>query len=280
MRKFRFSRFVLISVVTLIFVTSLIFFLFRSNQIRQNVSNTFSDVSLTISGFFSTPISATKTFISDLSSIGEIRNENINLKEENRLLSKNEETVSALKAENDSLKVALQIKESFQNDKFLSGKVLSRSTNSWLEWVTLNVGSKDGVSDGMFVLSDGYLVGTISEVSDSFSVVNLLSNTGDSINIPIKIQVGSDFVFGILSGYDLEREALVVSKLNKRIDIPVGSLLKTSGLDGRSVSDVSIGAVTDVVSHDELNKTVYVKPGTSLDSLSYVSLVGVQNGKD
>lgn len=274
MRKFRFSRFVLMSVVIVTCVASLIFFLLRDVGARRNISHGLSKISMSMSSLVSYPLSTTKAFFSDLSSVDELRKENSGLQEKLTLLESYDEKMKSLIAENESLKASLDVKNSFEGRKVLTGQVIGRSTVAWLDWISLDVGEKQGVSSNMLVLSNGHLIGLVSETSSSFSTVNLLTNTGDLAEIPVKILAKSGDVYGILSGFDVQKNAYLVTKLNKKLDISKDSQVLTSGLDGKTVANVKLGKVLEVVSEDELNRTVYVTPGADFDHLSYVTLLG------
>lgn len=274
MRKLRFSRFLLISVVTVTFVASLIFFLLRDVKIRKSFSQNLSNVSVTLSSLISYPVSTVKNFIFDFKSLDEVREENSKLKERLLSLEPHEEKLKDLTAENESLKASLGVKNIYENQEVLTGKVISRSTIAWLDWVSLDIGKKQDVSENMLVLSNGYLVGTISQVTSYFSTVNLLTNTDNVSEIPVKISTNSGDVYGILSGFDLDKNTFIVTKLNKKLDVSKDATVFTSGLDGKSAANVKVGKVLDIVSEDELNRTVYVSPGADFDHLTYVTLLG------
>lgn len=274
MRKLRFSRFLLISIVTVTCVTSLIFFLLKDIKIRKNISQNLSNVSITLSSLISYPVSTVRMYISDFNSIDKVSEENSELRERLAILEPQEEKMKVLISENISLKSSLEIKELFDEKKVLTGKVINRSTIVWLDWLSLDVGQEQGVFENMLVLSNGYLIGSVSHVSPYFSTVKLLTNTDHVNEIPVKISTSSGDVYGILSGFDINKNAYVITKLNKKVEIDKDNPVVTSGLDGKTVANVKVGNVLNVVSEDELNRTVYVLPGADFDHLMYVTLLG------
>ncbi|WP_162011383.1 rod shape-determining protein MreC [Streptococcus sp. S784/96/1] len=274
MRKLGFSRFLLICVVTVTCVASLIFFLLKEVRIRQSISQYISNISLTVSSAMSYPLSSAKNFLSDFNSVDELRKENSKLNEKLSILEPNEKKLKDLISENESLRASLDIKNSFASQTVLTGKVINRSTLAWLDWISLDVGHEDGVLENMLVLSNGYLIGKITQVTSKFSTVDLLTNTGKSIEIPIKISTSTGDIYGILTGFDVHKNSYLITKLNKKLDITKGNPVFTSGLDGQTVANVKVGEVVEIISEDELNRTVYVSPGANFDDLAYVTLIG------
>ncbi|MFC5631458.1 MULTISPECIES: rod shape-determining protein MreC [Streptococcus] len=274
MRKLGFSRFLLICVVTVTCVASLIFFLLKEVRIRQSISQYISNISLTVSSAMSYPLSSAKNFLSDFNSVDELRKENSKLNEKLSILEPNEKKLKDLISENESLRASLDIKNSFASQTVLTGKVINRSTLAWLDWISLDVGHEDGVFENMLVLSNGYLIGKITQVTSKFSTVDLLTNTGKSIEIPIKISTSTGDIYGILTGFDVHKNSYLITKLNKKLDITKGNPVFTSGLDGQTVANVKVGEVVEIISEDELNRTVYVSPGANFDDLAYVTLIG------
>ncbi|MGT2743251.1 rod shape-determining protein MreC [Streptococcus plurextorum] len=274
MKKWRLSRFALVCGVSFMIVTSLIFFIFQNDQRRQAISRPINQVLSPISSMISGPISQMKSFISDISSIEEIKEQNQDLAEQLAALQVAEEKIKSLEEENAALKSNLNLKETFATQKFLTAKVASRSTIAWLDWITVNIGESQGASSGMLVISNGGLIGIVDQAFSTSSRINLLTNTGDFTNIPVRISTDKGDIYGILSGYDSEKNAYIVTKLNAQEEISKESLVVTSGLDGKTAANVTVGKVVDVSSDTDLNKVVYVKSDVNMDSLSYVTLVG------
>lgn len=126
----------------------------------------------------------------------------------------------------------------------------------------------------MLVLSGGGLIGTVSNVDSTTSSITLLSN-GSDFNIPIKITTSSAEVYGLLESYDLDKKCFVITNLNSSVDIEEGDSVVTSGLDGDTVANISVGAVSSVKNSSEsLERVVYVTPTADFSDISYVTIVG------
>lgn len=275
MRKLRLSRFIFVTIlVGLALVSSLIFFLSRNREERYKLSSPVNSVVYSVSEFFSYPVVATKSFLTDLFQIDDLRAENSELKEQLTSLDNVEQRLNDLKEENRLLRHSLDFKASYPDLKVLTARVLSRSTVSWLDTIMIDLGTADDVSEGMLVVSEGKLIGKVNQSFASSSSVDLLTNTGISINIPVKILVESNEFFGIITGYDIEKKAFLVTKLNAKGTILSGSQVLTSGLDGKSPSNISVGRVSEVKTSDGLNQIVYVTSDLNFSKLSLVNVVG------
>ena len=126
----------------------------------------------------------------------------------------------------------------------------------------------------MLVLSGGGLIGKVSNVDSTTSSITLLSN-GSDFNIPIKITTSSAEVYGLLESYDLDKKCFVITNLNSSVDIEEGDSVVTSGLDGDTVANISVGAVSSVKNSSEsLERVVYVTPTADFSDISYVTIVG------
>ena len=114
--------------------------------------------------------------------------------------------------------------------KLIAADVIMRTPATWKQELTVNVGSQQGVTTSMLVVSGGGLVGSVENVEDNSTVVNLLTNAENTEKISVKIQHGSSSIYGIIIGYDKEKELLKISQLNSNGDISQGDKVVTGGL--------------------------------------------------
>jgi rod shape-determining protein MreC len=73
--------------------------------------------------------------------------------------------------------------------KYIAAKVINNSTDQKINYITLNVGSRQGIKPKMAVITDNGVVGKISHVSENYSVaVSILS---DRFNVNCVVPDGS-----------------------------------------------------------------------------------------
>ena len=80
------------------------------------------------------------------------------------------------------------VKDRLHNQQYIYmlAKVVNNSTNRRKNYLTLNIGSKQGVKTEMAVISSDGIVGIVRDVSDNFSSV--MSLLHESIRIPVTIK--------------------------------------------------------------------------------------------
>ena len=136
----------------------------------------------------------------------------------------------------------------------------------------INRGSRDGLRDGMPVITAGGLVGRIEDSGLRSARVRLITDTSVSVGIQV---VGTEIV-GLVTGQG-EDDPLIVGKGTIRVtsDVGVGDVIVTSGSD-RSLypAGLAVGTVIDVeVDQGTLEKRLLVQPSASLARLRFVTVV-------
>ena len=181
----------------------------------------------------------------------------------------------SLKEENEQLRKLLDMKSKLNATKLIAAHVIMRTPSTWKQELTVNVGSQRGATTNMLVVAGGGLVGSVEKVEDNSTVVNLLTNAENTEKISVKIQHGSSSIYGIIIGYDKEKELLKISQLNSNSDISQGDKVVTGGLGNFNATDISVGEVVSVThSTDYLTREVMVKLHADPMNLKVVELVG------
>ena len=115
----------------------------------------------------------------------------------------------------------------------------------------------------------------MGKVEDNSTVINLLTNAENTEKISVKIQHGSTSIYGIIIGYDKEKDLLKISQLNSSSDISQGDKVVTGGLGNFKTTDIPVGEVVSVThSSDYLTREVMVKLNADPMNLKVVELVG------
>lgn len=203
------------------------------------------------------------------------------LEEENKKLKEEIEVYKEYKSLNDELnneisklKEVTSINKLLSDRKYVNGSVINRDLDYWQKKLVIDVGSSMDIGKNMAVLSNGSLVGITDDVSINNSSVMLLSNHKFPLNISVKIKVGDNYVYGILNNYDEDEGLFEVVGVVDNIEIPVDSLVVTSGLGNVFPSGIVIGKVSLVTTDNfDLAKVIKVKSDTNFDDISYVTVV-------
>lgn len=274
MKKLRISRFVFFAVVILLLLSFSLSLLFRNLGVISVVSSPIRSVVARVDSVVSAPFRSLGSLNEDIHDLFSTYSENKKLKKKVAELENQSEEIASLKTENEQLNNTINASSSISTQFSATGKVIVRSPVSWCESLTVKIGKDKNVAKKMLALSNGGLIGVVDDVDSSTSNIALLAN-GSDFSIPVKISTASGDLYGILESFDSEKKCFVVSNLNSSTDVVEGDSVVTSGLDGDTVANVSVGSVSSVKNSSEnLERVVYVKPTADFSDISYVTVVG------
>ncbi|MBY5006635.1 rod shape-determining protein MreC [Streptococcus suis] len=271
----KFSRLIVVSSIFVVVSLSLLFITVQNGVQIPVISDGINSTISTINGIFAKPVqffSAQKDGIIELL---DAYNENKELKQTIASLETQVAEVETLQKENDSLRQNLGISQQFTDKTIVSALVSVRTPVSWDNQLTISVGSNQGIVSDMLVMSDGGLIGIITDVYPNAADVKLLSKSDNFTKIPVRLSVNDEVIYGILSGYDTDTNSFIVSQLNSTADIPEGSNVVTSDLAGTIPANLQVGKVTSVkTSSGTTNKEIFVTPTASFSNIYSVLIVG------
>ncbi len=175
----------------------------------------------------------------------------------------------------DTLKEELDLNATLTSYEKMTANVISRSPDAWQDMLVIDKGSADGVGVNMAVMSQEGLIGRVLEVNLRSSKVELLTAANQNSNhFPVRISTSDGGTFGLLKGYDPERDALVIEQLTGKTNIKKDDIVQTSGLGGNSPANLRVGTVIDADTDQfGLERKVYVKPYAHLHDISFVTII-------
>ncbi len=172
------------------------------------------------------------------------------------------------------LEEALGVKESRPDDVFVVADVIAQEPSGFKRALAINRGSKDGLDEGMVVLSrNGSLVGTISQVYEEFAWLRLISDPNSAVNIAVlpTAQEESE-ARGVASGS--LRGDVSLELLPTEAQIAEGDLITTSGLGGNYPRALLVGSVKSVEDKPQaLSKRATLEPAADLLALDTVLII-------
>lgn len=157
----------------------------------------------------------------------------------------------------------------------ITSNVISRSPDTWQDIMVIDRGKNDGVEANMPIVSNAGLIGRIIEVNKASSKVELLTSSNQNSNqFPVRISTKEGEAFGILKGYDTDKEVLVIEQITGVKEIEAGAVVQTSGLGGGSPADLPIGTtLKESTDRFGLTRQVYVKPYAQMSDLLVVTVI-------
>lgn len=186
------------------------------------------------------------------------------------LEAKNQELEHQLK----ELKKVLDLNTVLSDQSYLNATVINRNASYWYQIITLDKGEQSGIQNDLPVVVNEGLVGLTSSVSNFSSSVKLLTMEEFPKPISVKIEVGEHHIYGLLSGYNQNSKTLKVEGIAENTEIPMGSLVTTSGLGENIPAGIIIGYVKGVTSDNfDLARVVEVESKVNFEALSYVTIL-------
>jgi rod shape-determining protein MreC len=161
------------------------------------------------------------------------------LQTEVRLLSTEQNALSTCLAENEETKrlLGMPFPSSY---KFLPVKVAGLTDK-----MKITGGGKEGVKEGMVVVSENILLGRVITVNDHDSLVQMVTDPDSRIPVVVKRVIGNNDLQGkgLLMG---QGDALVLDKILQDEDVQKDDLVVTSGEDNW-LPDLLIGKIEEVL---------------------------------
>jgi rod shape-determining protein MreC len=273
MPQFFLNKRLIILLVSIIILVGLIGF---SLNDRNNLSwpeQFLKDTVGWVQSVFHTPTQAVVNFFENVNDVKNTFEENKLLKSRLDEYAMLHENVQELEKENEQLRELLDKKESLRDFSSIQATVIARNPDRWHELVTVNKGEQHGVEKNMAVITSRGMIGKVKYVSQFTSTVQLLSDIDRTNRVSAFVR-GNEDVFGLIEGYDTERQALLFKRVPFDVDIKEDQTVITSGLGGSFPIGLVIGVI-DEVTPDEygLTQTAYVKPAANLYDIDHVMII-------
>lgn len=156
----------------------------------------------------------------------------------------------------------------YSDQNLVTADVIGRDTSSYLRWITLNRGTRDGIRVGNPVVSDLGLVGRVEKAAADMSWVRLVNDPASAVNGRLQTAGAEGTIIGQLQG-GLRMEYIPQASL-----VEPGDMVLTSGLGGTFPANIVIGRVTSVRRQQAtFFQAAEVSPTVDFESLRIVSVV-------
>jgi rod shape-determining protein MreC len=193
--------------------------------------------------------------------------ENLRLKAELDKLRRERQKYEEAFLENKRLKEILLLKEK-EHRYVTSARVIARGPDQWSNTFVLDKGLPAGIQKDMTAITTKGLVGKISEVSNSYSYLLLLTD----INFSATVRLQERRMEGIISGTGLRKCQLKYIPYDE--EVKKGDVLITSGLDSLFPKGIPVGYVSKVDKKGSgLFRNIEVTPFVNNRSIEEVAII-------
>lgn len=242
-------------------------FSFRAPQLRfiQDVGvQVFAPLQWGISG----PAGSFSQFLNSIRSIHELREENARLREQVEILTRETVRVPELERENQELLAQIDLKRSRPEYQWLSAKVVYYDPSNLVQSITINRGSKDGVREGMTVITPAALVGRVVRTSPTTARVLLITDASSSVTAMIQ----NSRAKGVVNGQ--RREILLMKYIPQSEVVRTGDKVITSGIGGVFPEGILIGHIINVSQRDiDIFQEAQIEPAVDFGTLETVLVI-------
>ena len=195
-----------------------------------------------------------------------------NLKKENDQLKLNNVEMKKIENENNSLRKKLEIKEEYKYFKMISGAVIVRNQSNWQESFIIDVGSKDGIKEGMPVITKDGLVGqTVSVTEDTSKVMTILDPSSS-----VSVEIGSISQTAVCKGeYSLKgKSELKLIYIPIDAEISPGDIVYSSGISEIYPKGLPVGKIVEVKNNkNEINRYAIVETFSNILTVNEIAVI-------
>ncbi|ENQ3077941.1 rod shape-determining protein MreC [Bacillus multifaciens] len=178
--------------------------------------------------------------------------------------------VKELEKTNEELRDILGKKDTLSDFKPIQATVIARNPDKWNDLIGIDKGAQQGIQKDAAVITSKGLIGKVKSVSQFTSTVELISSLNRTNRISAVVR-GDSNVFGLIEGYDKEKQQLVFTKIPSGVKVEKDQTVVTSGLGGVFPDGLVIGQIVEVTADEYgLTQTAYIKPAADLSDVSNV----------
>ncbi len=205
----------------------------------------FRTALLPVSGFLHAAEQRGSDFFARVFTPSGIQEENAQLRETVLLQEQKLALLDETEKENARLSELLNFTEANPDLHFVTASVIGRDSNPYIDTITLNAGSRSGVTEKMAVITPDGIVGRVSEVGPNWCRVKTMCD--EKMRISVMVQRTRDE--GMLGGlYEPDGELLgtYLYYLPSKADVRTGDTVRTSGIGGFFPKGLYVGTVIAV----------------------------------
>ncbi|URZ87882.1 rod shape-determining protein MreC [Floricoccus penangensis] len=284
MKKLNVSKLIIISLLIIILAMGSIIISakgFKNGESPSKMTQVVNDTTGGADKLLSSPGKFLRDKYTQIQTLLNTYDENKSLKKEIYELSERATNNEGLQAENKSLREALDLENTLVGYKKITANVISRNPSSWEDIVIIDAGSDEGIKSNMIVMAGKGIIGRVSQVNKKSSKISLLvGQHGLEDKIPVRIGTTDNPSYGLLSSYDSDKDAFVITQITSKNEIKKDDLVVTSGLGGDSPQDLPVGKVIDKKNGSgNMTQEIYVAASGNFYDLRTVTVVDRIDGE-
>ncbi len=208
--------------------------------------------------------------------IGELQQENTQLKDQVDFLSYQNQMLLQDKYELDELRKLYDLDQKYADYPKVAARVISKDSNNWYNVFTIDKGERDGMAKNMNVLAGNGLAGIITDVYYNYSVVRSIIDDNSNVSGMFIKTSDTCIVQGDLTLMDEGK--IRVELISKDAMVSDGDEVVTSHISPNFLEGITIGYISDIkLDASNMTKTAYLTPVVDFERLEEVLIITESN---
>ena len=174
--------------------------------------------------------------------------------------------------EKERLEKQLELNSKYDYEK-VGARVIARDSDNWFNVFTIDKGSNDGISVDCNVISNGGLVGIVTDVGPNYATVRSIIDDYSNVSAMVSTTEDTCIIAGDLRLID-EGKISLVKLVDKRDKVTVGDKVVTSDISSRFLPGILIGYISEIsMDSNNLTKSGYITPVVDFRHLREVLVI-------
>ena len=258
---------IIITIVILILIV-----IFTNNNINkisiiENICNIFVMPIQNGFTYLKNKISGNDSFFTDMDNL---KSENEELKKRNSELEQSLRELEIIKAENETLKEYVNLKDKYKDYNTVPADVINRDISNYSSTIVINVGTNDGIKEEMTVIADSGLVGHVISVTETTAKVQTIVDTASAVTSTISTTEDTIVVQGTLD----DKQELKATFIPTDAVVLQGDSVETSGIGGIYPKGIHIGTIREVMNTNNItDRYAVVETAVNFTKLNTVLVI-------
>lgn len=210
----------------------------------------------------------------DFKTLGEVLEENKELKSQVDDLTLQLNTIKLEQYELDNYRELLELDEKYPSYRKLAANVIAKDSGNWFSTFTIDRGTKDGVEVGMNVLAGSGLVGIVKDVGPNYAKVRSIIDDSSKVSTMVSTTEDNFIVSGSLQTMN-EKKMIIFSELKDEDDeVKIGDPIVTSYVSDQYQQGILVGYIANIEKNsNNLTKSGTITPVVDFEHLENVLII-------
>lgn len=210
----------------------------------------------------------------ELANLKNVMKENEELKAQVDALTDELNTRKLEQYDTEDLRALLELDEGYSEYNKVAASVIGKDAGNWFDTFLIDKGSKDGIAEGMNVITGRGVAGIITEVGPNYAKVRSIIDDMSSVSGMVLSTSDNCVIKGDLQTMD-ERQMITFSNLKDTDNkVAVGDQVVTSYISSEYVQGLLIGYISEIhVNSNNLTKSGLISPVVDFEHVKHVLVI-------